>query len=160
MHFSVTRDFDADAAAVAAVLLDPAFQGALTLPDLALPEIVETSAQKLVLRYAYVGSIDPIVKKLLGGRKLTWLQTIALDPATGNGTLSIDAEASPGRLTANATITIVAATTPKQTTLTIEGDLRVHVPLVGGSAEKKLVPGVVARLNVEADAIAQQLKTG
>jgi hypothetical protein len=156
MRFSVTRDFDADAAAVAAVLLDPAFQGSLALPDLALPETVESSAHKLVLRYAYVGSIDPIVKKILGSRRLTWLQTIDLDPAMQTGVLSINAEAAPDRLTANATIAITPRA-PAQTTLTIEGELRVHLPLVGGSAEKRLVPGVVARLEVEADAITQHL---
>jgi hypothetical protein len=159
MRFSVTRDFDADAAAVAGVLLDPAIQEALALPDLALPEVVETSATKLVLRYGYVGSLDPIVKKLLGSRPLTWLQTIELDPVQQSGALSINAEAAPDRLTANATIAIVTQPSTR-TTLTIEGDLRVHIPLVGGSAEKRLVPGVVARLNVEADAIAEHLKKG
>jgi hypothetical protein len=159
MRFSVTRDFEAGVAGVAGVLVDPTFHATLALPDLALPEVVEASAQRLVLRYAYVGSIDPIVKKLLAGRRLTWLQAIALDATTGSGELSINAEASPDRLTANATISIVAQSS-SHTTLTIDGELRVNLPIIGGSAEKRLVPGVVARLNAEADAIAQHFKAG
>jgi hypothetical protein len=151
MRFSVTRDFDADPAAVAAVLLDPSFHEALELADLGPPELVGHTPTSIALHYHYVGSLDPIAKKLLSGNKLSWVQTIELDPAEGRGTLSINADASD-RLTADAAITLTGATT-----LAIAGDLHVRVPMIGGSAEKRIVPGVVTRLNTTADAIAQRL---
>ena len=151
MRFSVTRDFDAEPAAVAGVLIDPEFHQSLTLADLGPPALVEHTPTSIVLRYQYVGSLDPIAKKFLSGNKLSWVQTINLDAASGRGTLSINADASD-RLAADATIALTGATT-----LAINGDLRVRVPMIGGSAERRIVPGVVTRLNATADAIAQRL---
>ena len=43
----------------------------------------------------------------------------------------------------------------------ITGDLRVRIPVIGGSAERRIVPGLVRRLDVEASAVAAALgKTG
>ena len=44
------------------------------------------------------------------------------------------------------------------TTQQISGELKVRVPLIGGTAEKKLVPGIVRRLDVMADALTATLK--
>ncbi len=39
----------------------------------------------------------------------------------------------------------------------ISGDFRIKIPLVGGKAEKAIVPGLARRLDVEADAVAVEL---
>ena len=39
----------------------------------------------------------------------------------------------------------------------IDGDFRIKIPLVGGKAEKAIVPGLARRLDVEADAVAAEL---
>jgi hypothetical protein len=36
---------------------------------------------------------------------------------------------------------------------TIDGDFRIRIPVVGGTAERRVVPGLVRRLEVEADAL-------
>jgi hypothetical protein len=75
MRFEVEHDFDAPRAKVADVLCDPAFQTALDLPDLSRPEVVASSAdgttRLLRLRYEYTGQLDPIARKIVGGRQLT-----------------------------------------------------------------------------------------
>ena len=82
MRFGVEHRFSASVVAVCDVLMDPAFHRALVLPDLSLPEVLEESsegtARMLKLRYEFVGSLDPIAKKVLGGRKLTWIQEMRL----------------------------------------------------------------------------------
>ncbi len=160
MKFSSEHTFAASPAAVAAVLCDPEFHRGLDLPDLGRPEIVEHTAdgeaRVLKLRYEFVGHIDGWAKAIIGGRKLTWLQELRLDLGSMRGTLTFAAEADPKRLNGEASVTL-AGIDDAQTLRTIEGELHVRIPLVGGKAEGRIVPGLVRRLGVEADAAAKVL---
>jgi hypothetical protein len=116
----------------------------------------EAQTCRLRLRYEYIGQLDPIARRLLGNRKLTWLQDIELDTATGRGTLRFAAEADPGRLGGDATVALDAVDGGR-TRRRINGELRVRVAVVGGSAERRIVPGLVRRLDVEAAAAERAL---
>ena len=102
MHFEAEHAFPGGCAAVAAVLCDPGFHTNLDLPDLSRPTVVEDgndgTARVLTLRYEYVGQLDPIARKVIGGRDLTWIQALRLDTTTYRGTLTFSAEAAPDRL--------------------------------------------------------------
>ena len=146
--------------AVASVLCDPAFHTQLDLPDLSRPEVVEHAddgtVRLLRLRYGYTGQLDPIARKVIAGRELTWIQELRLDTATFAGTLTFSAEAAPDRLNGQADLALVAngdAACRRR----ISGDLHVRIPLVGGTAEKRIVPGLIIRLDVEAAALAAKL---
>jgi len=160
MKFAAEHTFTAPPAAVAAVLCDPDFHRTLDLPDLSRPEIVEHTvdgnSRALKLRYEFVGHIDGWAKRIIGGRKLTWLQELRLDVGTMGGTLTFAAESDPKRLNGEATVELTAVA-DAQTRRTIEGELHVRVPLVGGKAEGRIVPGLVRRLGVEAEAAAAVL---
>ena len=150
--------------AVADILFDPAFHTGLDLPDLSRPEVVEHtengSERLLRLRYEFVGHLDPIARRLLAGRRLTWLQELRLDRDRGMGRLTFAAEAEPNKLYGSAAVSLVAVDAPDGTACThriVEGDLYVKVPLVGGTAERRIVPGLVARLDVEAAALTAVL---
>jgi hypothetical protein len=162
MRFEVEHVFPGSVAAVAELLLDPSFHRALALPDLSTPEVVEASSsgenRLLKLRYEFVGSLDPIARRVIGGRRLTWIQELRLDSGSGVGTLSFSAEAEPKKLYGAADVALVAID-DGQTRRTVAGDLFVKVPLVGGTAERKIVPGLVRRLDVEADAVRVALTT-
>ena len=163
MHFEVDHEFPGSSARVADVLCDPAFQTQLDLPDLSRPEVVESSldgtTRLLRLRYEYIGQLDPIARKVIGGRTLTWIQELQLDTATYSGRLSFFAEADADRLNGAGEVTITAIDGDEQSRRHIAGDLHVRVPLVGGTAEKRIVPGLVRRLDVEAAALSQELAT-
>jgi hypothetical protein len=160
VRFSVEHQLPGAAVAVAAILCDPSFHTGLDLPDVSRPEVLEHVKTplgcRLRLRYAFTGHIDSYAKRLLGNRELTWIQEFEVDATTGGGTLTFGAEADPKRLHGEAEI--VCTDNGEGTTQRISGDLKVNVPLVGGTAEKKLVPGIVRRLDVTADAIAVSLK--
>jgi len=158
MRFEVEHVFPGSVAAVGGVLLDPSFHCALVLPDLSLPEVLEHNAGMLKLRYEFVGALDPIARRVIGGRKLTWIQELRLDSGSGVGTLSFSAEAEPKKLFGTADVALVAID-DGQTRRNVEGDLFVKVPLVGGTAERKIVPGLVRRLDVEAEAVRVALTT-
>src|SRR5262245_3267952 len=124
MHFTAEHDFDAPCAAVAAVLCDPDFHSRLVLPDLSLPTVVASgddgASRQLTLRYEYVGQLDPIARKVIGGRQLTWIQELRLDTTTYLGTLTFSAEAAPDRLNGRADLALVA-----------EGNARCHRRIAG-----------------------------
>ena len=143
------------------MLCDPVFQTQLDLPDLSRPDVVASSVDGTVrllrLRYEYIGQLDPIARKIAGGRKLTWIQELRLDTATYTGTLSFSAEEDAGRINGAAEVAITAVDGDTRSRRRIAGDLHVRVPLVGGTAERRIVPGLVRRLDVEAAAVAQEL---
>jgi hypothetical protein len=160
MHFEAEHEFAGPCAAVAAVLCDPDFQTQLALPDLSLPSVVthddDGTTRRLKLRYEYLGQLDPIARKVIAGRQLTWVQTLELDTTTFAGALAFEAEAAPDRLFGRADLTLVADG-DDSCKRRITGDLHVRVPLVGGTAERRIVPGLLIRLDVEAAALAKKL---
>jgi hypothetical protein len=161
VRFRAEHEFPAPPAAVAALLCDGAFHVGVDLPDLSRPEVVEQSAagpvRTLRCRYEFVGHLDPIARRLLGHRRLTWLQELRLDTATGEGRLTFAAEGGADRLHGAADVALDPLDGGSRTRRRIEGELFVKMPLVGGQAERRIVPGLVRRLEVEAAALTAAL---
>jgi hypothetical protein len=159
VRFTAEHHFSSTVRAVADVLLDADFHARLALPDVALPEVVISersgSVGTLRLRYEFVGHLDPIARRLVGSRALTWVQELQLDAANGRGTLSIAVDGEPDRVRGYATVAIeqLASGSVRR----IAGELQIRVPLVGGTAERRIVPGIVRRLDMEAAAVRAQL---
>ena len=159
MRFNAEHRFSAPPPQIAAVLADPDFYGDMQLPDLGLPEVVEhrrddDGSAVLVLRYEYVGHLDPIARRLLGHERLRWLQELHLDHGE-SGTLAFRAEANPGLLHGEASFVLSAE--GSGTVRCLEGELLLALPGIGGMAERRIVPGLLARLDLEADAINRRL---
>lgn len=156
MRFRAEHRFPAAPLAVVAALADAELARSIALPDLAPPEVLASeddgTRARLQLRYEYVGDLDPIARRLLGRRRLTFVQELCLDRDTLTGTLSIAVEADPRQIRGDAIVELVADGTA--TVRRIAGDFAVRVPLVGATAERKILPGVLRRLDVEATAIA------
>ena len=140
-----------------AVVVDPAFYLELALPDLGRPEVVESDGETVLrLRYHYTGQLDAIARALLGNRPLTWLQEVRLDPKKRSGRLGFSFEDEPERLHGDAELAFVPDASGSSRRL--DGEMVVSVPLVGAMAERHVVAGVIARLEIEADAIGDVLR--
>ena len=141
------------------LLTDPEFYASLSLPDLSLPDVLESSTtgpqSTLRLRYRYVGSLDPAARRLLGPDRLAWIQELVIDRGTGSGRLSYQAPADPKRLFGSAELHLEphAGGCIRR----LHGDLVVAVPLIGPRAERKILPGLLRRLDIEAQAINDSL---
>jgi hypothetical protein len=162
VRFHVEHRFDGSEEAVAAILSDPSFYLELDLPDLSRPEMLEhgTDGDEAVirLRYEFVGSLDPIAQRLIGSGRLAWIQEVRVDQSRGSGTLGFEAEKNRRQLHGAADFVLKADGTG--TVRTIDGELVVAVPGIGGMAERRIVPGLVRRLDIEAEAVADQLRQG
>lgn len=159
VRFTADHHFTSPPEAVAGVLLDGEFHRVLELPDVALPTVVasgrEGSVGTLRLRYEFVGHLDPIARRMLGGRALAWEQELRLDTDTGRGVLTIAVDDAAGRIRGDGRVTLegVDAGTVRR----IVGELQIRIPLIGGNAERRIVPGIVSRLDVEAEAVRAHL---
>jgi Protein of unknown function (DUF2505) len=160
MRFAAEHRFDAPVDAVIAGLTDPEFHHGLQLPDLKLLDVdvhPDQSETVLRLRYDFVGHLDPLARRLLGGRQLTWRQELRLDRTSGAGRLTFAAEAEPRRLQGRADVVIEPD--GGGTRRTLDGELVVEVPVVGRNAERRIVPGLLRRLDIEAAALDQHLRS-
>jgi len=175
--FSAEHRFDAPRGEVAAVLADPDFYRSLELPDLRLLEVRQLpatlapdarhSAEEppeagILLRYEFTGSLDPIAIRLLGGAHLTWSQEVHLRDGEG-GWLTFAAEGNPRLLHGRADFVLHADRAgagpgARMTVRRLDGELTVAIPVVGRMAERRIVPGILGRLDVEATAVRRWLE--
>ena len=162
MRFHAEHRINGSEPAVAALLVDSAFYLDLALPDLSRPEVVEQRADgneaMLRLRYEFVGSIDPIAQRLLGSSRLAWVQEVRVDKSSGTGALRFEAEKDPKRLHGAADFVLSEA--DGGTLRSIDGELVVAVPGIGRMAERRIVPGLLRRMDIEAQALDEALKPG
>jgi hypothetical protein len=160
MHFTTEHRFPAPPERVAALMVDPDFETHVDLPDLSTPTVLEHDVKAaehvLRLRYEYVGQLDGVARRLLGNRQLALIQAVRLDPRTGNGRLTLEAEADSDRVHGAAAITLTTDG-PRGSVRRLDGDFTVKVPLMGGSVERRLLPGILSRLDVEAAALVARL---
>lgn len=177
MHFRAEHRFGAPPPQVAAVLLDASFYASLELPDVGPAELVTVGpsdlassgsgpagsggAHLVVVRYEYTGELDPLARGLLRGSSLAWTQTLRLegvapDGRSFDGSLEIDTGAGRSLLRARADVHLEADGT-SGTRRIVDGELVVSLPGVGRVAERRIVPGVLRRLDVEAEALVHRL---
>lgn len=163
MRFRADHRFEGPVGAVAAVLTDPDFYVGLELPDLSRPELVgqgsDGSGAFLALRYQFLGHLDPLAKRLVGGRELAWTQELQLEASKRSGRLLFEADGAANLLHGEATFTLEEAEDGAAVTVRrLEGDLTVALPGIGGMAERRIVPGVLKRLDLEAAAVNRRLQ--
>jgi len=162
MRFHAEHRLPGPPDAVAGLLVDPLFYAGLSLPDLSLPEVIEhgsdTDGSWLSLRYEFLGGLDPLARRLVGSRRLVWRQDMRVASSARSGALEFRAEADPGRLHGSASFVL----TPEGVTTLrrLDGELVVSLPGIGRLAEGRIVPGLLRRLDLEAEALEAQLAHG
>ena len=160
MDLTAHHAFPAPPAQVAAAMLDPEFYAGLRLDDIEPPEVLERTVAgtetTLRVAYAYTGTLDPIARTVLGADRITWVNELRFDSSTDRGTLTIIPGVQAGRVTCGGAVTIVG--NADGATRSIEGILKIGIPLVGGRAERAIAPGILRRLDAEAAALAAFLE--
>jgi Protein of unknown function (DUF2505) len=155
VRFHAEHTIHGTPAQVAGVLSDPDFYQRLELPDLGAPELLaheDSAGSALIrLRYTFTGSLDPIARRLLGNQQLAWIQEVRIDATKRSGALTFGAERDPKRLHGQATF--VLEPVGDDTLRRMDGELVVAVPVIGRTAERRIVPGILRRLDIEAQAV-------
>jgi hypothetical protein len=109
------------------------------------------------MRMRFTGSLDPIARRVIGGAHIAWVQEVCFETHGEQGTLTVLPEGLADRLRCQANYALAPIDTGTRRTL--RGTLEVRVPLISGRAEKHILPGLLRRLDLEADALAVWLQT-
>jgi hypothetical protein len=155
VSFNARHEFDAAPDAVAAAMTNPAFVGSLRLPDLEAPEVLEHAAdgsgRLLRARFRFVGRLDPLARRILGNDRISWVQEVRVDAANAHGVLAVTPDAHPDRMRFAGEYQL--APTDQGSVRTLSGELSIRVPVIARRAEQHILPGLLRRIDLEADAL-------
>jgi Protein of unknown function (DUF2505) len=156
VKLTATHRFGASVDAVCAAMGDPDFYAVLRLPDVEPPEVlVRTEKGTRVdvhVRFTYTGKLDPIARRIVGHEQVSWVQRLEIDAAARSCALSVDPAVGVIPVSCSGRFTL-HDTEAGKCLRTFDGDLRIKVPIIGSRAEKSLAPGILRRLDLEADAL-------
>jgi hypothetical protein len=153
MKISETLDYDATPDAVFDMITDPAFQEQKCVDTSALAHEVSITptregARVLTRRHLPTEGLPDFARSLVGSRLvITETYEWAGKDAAGarSGTLVVHVEGAP--ITLHARVSLAPAMA--SSTLTIVGDLKASVPLVGGRIERAAAPSITYALESE-----------
>lgn len=156
MRFRLEQRFAAAPVDVEDALTDPAFLARLaSLPNLGGAELlrreVDGDRVHLDVRYAFAGTLSSAVTAVVDPDKLTWVDAATFDRAAHRSEHRIVPDHYGGRLTCSYAASITTAGTGARRV--VEGDLKVHFPLVGGRVERAIVSGMEEHARLEAAAV-------
>lgn len=165
MRFRVVQRFDVPLGAVASGLLDPEFLSRLAeLPRLGAPELLGTEVDgdtvRQRVRYRFAGDLSAAVRSVIDPDRLTWVEETTYDRSTHRGEHRIVPDHYANRLASSYTSRLepVDGTGAGGGTVrTIEGDVKVRFPLVGGKVEKAIVGGLTDHAGLEAEVLSRWL---
>ena len=164
MHFNVDQPIAAPCERVEEALLDPAFYKALeTIPNIGEPEVLEHTEAggqvRMRIHYAFTGDLAPAARRVLDPSKLTWVVESTADRSSHVTTFRMVPDNYRDRLECGGTFTLLPDGT-ERTIQHMEGDLRVHYPVVGRLAERGIFLGLKEHLGQEAQVLERWARQG
>lgn len=161
MDFEIEQRFHAPRDAVAAAYVDPTLFSALaSLPRTGRPELLDQARDgtrvRQRVRYQFTGELSGAVRRVVDPARLSWVTETVFDAVTHRSDVRIVPDHYRGLLESEMTITYVDAAAGGSVRRAI-GRLRVHVPVVGGKAERAIVSGMREHAEVERAAVERWL---
>ncbi len=137
------------------------YEGRPTRDDIALLGVVdhEDLGSRVVLEvhYAFRGSVSAAVRRVVDPARMSWITRTEIHRDEARATWEVLPDYYPDRLRASGTFRFdpVPGTGQGQpsTLVTVEGDLKVSVPIVGRSVERVIVSGLNRYIQAEVESI-------
>jgi hypothetical protein len=159
VKLAATHRFAASVDAVCDGMGDPDFYAGLRLPDVEPPEVIARTHEgdhvDVRVRFTYTGKLDPIARRIVGHDHVSWIQQLGIHRASRSCALQVVPETGP--VPVSCTGMFVLRVEGAGCVRTLDGDLRIRVPLIGARAERSLAPGIMRRLDLEALALDRYL---
>jgi Protein of unknown function (DUF2505) len=155
VKFSIDQNVAVAPDAAVAAYANPAFyENRAPSGDISLIEVVsheDTGTEaRLEVRYKFTGSVSSAVRAVVDPAKISWVTRTDIDKAHHRSSFVVLPDYYPDRLDCSGTFTFADATpSPDATVITIAGDLKVHVFLVGRTVEQLIVNGLRTYLEAE-----------
>jgi hypothetical protein len=145
VDFTLRQEIPAPVDAVDEALVDPEFLVRMAeLPKLGSAEVVSRSRDagvvSIQVRYLFQADLPSAVTRFVDPDKLSWVEDSTCDLAAHRTQCVLVPDNYANLLSGSYDATIAAAASGCIRTVT--GSLKVHVPLVGGKAERAIVGGL------------------
>ncbi len=137
----------------------PAFyEDRTTRDDFAVLGVVDHEDQGdrfvLEVHFAFVGSVSGAVRRVVDPAKMSWITRTEVFLEEARSSWEVLPDYYPDRLRASGTYRFEEGPGgPASTLVRVEGDLKVHVPLVGGTVERVIVGGLRSYIQNEVQEI-------
>jgi hypothetical protein len=148
VKFSIGQNVAVAPEAAVAAYGNPAFyedrapSGDISLVEVVSHENTGTTA-RIEVRYQFTGSVSSAVRAVVDPAKLSWVTRTEIHQKERRTTFVVLPDHYPDRLDCHGTLVFTeGATGPGSTVVTIAGDLKVHVFLVGRTVEQLIVSGL------------------
>jgi hypothetical protein len=160
MRFRLEHTIAAARNSVEAAYLDPGFYVALgELEKIDAPLILsredDGAVTRLRLRYAFTGELPAAARAVLDPQRLTWVQESTVHRDEHRTDFVIRPDHYGRRLRCAGSSLFEEASGGAATRQCVEGEVKVHWPIVGGAVERALVSGLEEHLREEAQAVAR-----
>ena len=158
MRIAITQTVHAPPEKAIAAYSTPAFfDGRPTLDDITVVEVVSHDATSVPIlmevRFAFQGNVSSAVRAVVDPSKMTWVTRTEIHPGEGRSSWKVLPDHYPDRLSAHGTYTFEPGPEPGTTHITIQGELKVHMPLVGRTVERVIVSGLTKYIEAEVASI-------
>ena len=152
---------DAGLADVEAALVDPDFLARLgELPTLGHPELLEqrVDGDRVFqrVRYAFTGDLPSAAHRFIDPHRLTWVEESTLDRTTHRTAFRIKPDHYASLLKCAGAFSL-QPTGDRATLRVMEGELSVHIPLLGRRVERAIASGLEEHAELEAEILAAWL---
>jgi hypothetical protein len=148
VRFSIDQDVDVPPAVAVAAYANPAFyDGRAPRDNISVLEVVshDDTATPIVIevRFKFTGSISSAVRAVVDPAKMSWVTRTEVFIDEGRTNWVVLPDHYPDRLSGTGTYRFSeGAKGPGSTVIKVEGDLKVHVPIVGRTVERVIVSGL------------------
>ncbi len=154
MKFSISQSVEVAPDAAVAAYGNPAFyEGRDPSGDISLVEVVghhDGPPETMEIRYKFTGSVSSAVRAVVDPAKLSWVTRTEVQREERRTRFTVLPDHYPDRLDCSGTFSFTEGEDgPDSAVVTIEGDLKVHVFLVGRTVEQLIVSGLRAYLAAE-----------
>jgi hypothetical protein len=94
------------------------------------------------VRFKFTGSVSSAVRAVIDPNKMSWITRTEVLLEERRTAFTVLPDHYPDRLTSSGGYRFADGTAPNSAVITVDGQLKVHVPLVGRSVEKVIVSGL------------------
>ncbi len=145
MDFTLNQEIAAPLDAVEAALVDPSFLARMAeLPKLGSADVLlnerDGDTVKLQVRYLFQADLSASVTRFVDPKDLTWVEDSTVDVVQHHTGCEIKPDNYANLLSGSYEARLVASATG--CLRTVRGMIKVHVPLLGGKAEKAIIGGL------------------
>ncbi len=105
------------------------------------------------VRFKFTGSVSPAVKSVIDPDKLSWVTHTEVLLEERRTRFTVVPDYYPDRLTSSGEYRFGDGSGPNAAVVTVDGDLVVHVPIVGRSVEKAIVSGLRSYIATEVESL-------